>query len=81
MRTPWFKRNKWKSGWVPLNWRGWLVMLVYLIALIYDFYTLDQKSHSVSDTLMPFFLHLILLSGILSIICYFTAERSADLLS
>jgi hypothetical protein len=63
-----------------MSWQGWLVMLVYFAALIYDYMSLNKNAHSIADTLQPFLFHLILLSGFLSVVCYFTAEKSAELL-
>ncbi len=55
-------------------------MVVYFAALIYDGITLAQKSQPLTDTLLVFALHFVLLTAILSIVCYFTAEKSVELL-
>ena len=80
MQKPWFRLNKWKTGWIPVSWQGWSIMLIYFATLIYDFITIDQTAHSVSDTIRPFLIHTLILTVILSIICYFTAEKSAEIL-
>ncbi len=80
MATPWFRLNKWRTGWVPVRFQGWLLMVLYFAVLIYDGVTLAQHSQPLTDMLLPFGMHFILLTALVSIVCYFTAEKSVELL-
>lgn len=71
----WFRRKLYGWGWMPITWQGWLVTLVYVAMLIRIFLNIDKNSHSVSDTLIGYFLPFVLLTIILIIICYKTGEK------
>lgn len=76
MQRSWFKLNKWKTGWVPIAWQGWLITLSYLTFTVYNFFRIDRVSPSASDTLMSFIPQTLLFTGLLSIVCYFTSEKT-----
>jgi hypothetical protein len=62
MKTHWFKRLGW--FYVPVSVPGIVITLVSLAFCIQVFLAVDQKSHSVSDTLysiFPFFIGTFLL--------------------
>src|SRR5437870_1160768 len=77
MRAPWFKLNKWKTGWVPISWHGWVLTGGYIFFVIYNFIRIDQGSHSISDTLINFILQTIISTGLFSVVCYFTSDNSS----
>jgi hypothetical protein len=70
----WFKRKLYGWGWTPSSWEGWLVMALYLGALILIFRNINKNSHSVSDTLIGFVVPLIVSMIIISVICYWKGE-------
>ena len=62
MKTRWFKRLGW--FYVPVSVPGIVITLVSLAFCLQVFLAVDQKSHSVSDTLygiFPFFVCMFLL--------------------
>lgn len=71
----WFKAKRFGWGWTPCSWEGWVVLLLYLNAIVPQFLFIDDNSHSVSDTLINFALPFISLTIFLLIICYLKGER------
>lgn len=73
---PWFKAKKYGWGWgLPITWQGWIVFIVYFTFIIWDFFRIDESSHSASDTARPFIIQVIIASVILCIIAYMTGEK------
>lgn len=70
----WFKANKNGYGWHPANWKGWTILCLYLLFLIYSFVEIDMQSDSVSDTLIGFLPRFLLFTAILTIITYLKGE-------
>ena len=70
----WFRRKLYGWGWTPATWQGWLVLVFFIALIIYNFISIDQNSHSVSDTLRPFFIRLIIMLILLIGICWKTGE-------
>lgn len=70
----WFKRKLYGWGWKPVKWQGWLVVLIYVIAIA--FLASDAKNY-ISGSQIPwkFILPLIGLTSILFVICYKTGEK------
>jgi hypothetical protein len=75
MKKVWFKKKSFGWGWYPVSWEGWLVTLGFAFLAVWNFYRIDSKSHSVSDTLINFIPETILLTIILVFICYKTGEK------
>ena len=76
MKKPWFKAKKYGWGWgLPATWQGWVIFIVYLIFIIWDFLRIDKYSHSASDTLRPFVIQVIGASIVLAVIAYLTGEK------
>lgn len=71
----WFKRKLYGWGWTPARWQGWLVILVFLLLVVLNFYRRDSYAHSASDTLRPFLLETAALILILFFICRKTGEK------
>ena len=57
MRTPWFK----PCGWIyrPISWQGVLLVVLALAFCVQVFLAVDQRSHSVSDTLYGVFPYIV----------------------
>jgi hypothetical protein len=70
----WFKANKSGYGWHPANWKGWTILGLYVVFLIYSFIEIHLQSHSVSDTLIAFFPRFLLFSALLTIVTYLKGE-------
>jgi hypothetical protein len=45
----------------PCAWQGWVCQAAFVCLLIADFIRLDQRSHSVSDTLRPWIIDTLIL--------------------
>ena len=76
MAKPWFKAKRYGWGWgLPATWQGWLVLLIYFVFIIWDFFRIDSHSHSTSDTLRPFIIQLIISSIMLIFIAYLISEK------
>ena len=71
----WFKAKWYGWGWTPVKWQGWLTVLIFIAILFFNFLRIDANSHSVSDTLRPFFIQTIVLVFILIYICYKKGEK------
>lgn len=71
----WFVRKRYGWGWVPARWQGWAVLGAYTGGLVSIFWNIDNRSHSVSNTLINFFLPLVGITVILLIITYLTGEK------
>lgn len=56
-------KNKWfrEWGWLyyPVSWQGLLLVLVVLAFWLQVFLAIDQRSHSVSDTLYGIFPYIV----------------------
>ena len=50
-------------------------MLIYIVLIVSFALTIDEKSHSVSDTLIGVALPFVVLTSILLAICYKTGEK------
>lgn len=57
MNAQWYRR--WGIIYIPISWYGWTVTLLSLLFCIYIFLSVDQQSHSVSDTLYEVFPYIV----------------------
>lgn len=71
----WFRRKLYGWGWTPATWQGWGILLLYVVAMVLIFINIDKDSHSASDTLLNYFLPVLLLTALLIFICYKTGEK------
>ncbi len=76
MKTLWFRAKRYGYGWTPASWQGWLALLLYVIAVVATFRSIDVHSHSVSDTLIGFVPLWILYSFLLVLLCSLTGEKA-----
>lgn len=74
VRQYWFNANKNGYGWHPANWKGWVILLLYLAFLIQSFIQIGEYSHSVRDTLIGFFPRFLIFTAILTVITYLKGE-------
>ncbi|MEN9582878.1 MAG: hypothetical protein RL641_832 [Candidatus Parcubacteria bacterium] len=72
--TFWFKRKLYGYGWVPATWQGWLVLVVYLVAVWLFALTIDENSPT-RESVFTFFLPMALLTATLLRICYQKGEK------
>jgi hypothetical protein len=71
----WFVAKTYGWGWTPATWQGWAVLVVFLVAIVLNFFRIDGFSHSVSDLLINFVPQTLLLILILVAICWKTGEK------
>ena len=55
MNNQWFKKSAWV--YLPVSWQGFAVSLFALGLCTWFFIAIDRNSHSVSDTLINFFIY------------------------
>ena len=71
----WFKAKLYGWGWTPARWPGWVVLIMFIALIVFNFIRIDRHSHSVSDTLINFVPETIILGLILIAICWQTGEK------
>lgn len=75
MKTLWFKTKKYGYGWTPCSYQGWLVILVYLIAMVATSRVIELQSRSSGDALIITAPLWILYTLLLLLITYRTGEK------
>ncbi len=75
MEKYWFKAKRYGWGWRPVTWQGWIIMLVYVAALILTVYATGLNKHSTSDSLFTAAAVFVALTLLLLAICYQTGEK------
>lgn len=73
MNKIWFRAVGKRFGWEPISWQGWLILLLFGIAVVSDFMFIYSASTSLKDTLINFIPFVILLFIGLVIICKLTS--------
>jgi len=76
MKKPlWFKAKNYGWGWYPSSWQGWIIVVIYILTILWNFYRLDEYSHSNSDIIRPFVIQTFLITILLIYICIKTGEK------
>ncbi|MGE5042269.1 MAG: hypothetical protein ACM3IJ_05215 [Candidatus Levyibacteriota bacterium] len=75
MGRRWFAALKKGIGWYPVTWQGYLIVILYVVLVIWDFMRLYNDSHSILNTLLPFLPEFLFATLVLAFICYFTGEK------
>lgn len=70
----WFKAKLYGWGWTPATWQGWLVIVLYIVAVTAFGFTIDKTS-SPREVAFTFLLPTTLLTMALIRICYRTGEK------
>lgn len=70
----WFKRKLYGWGWTPATWQGWLVIVVYLIAIIAFSLTIDETSPP-EEVMFTFVLPIVLLTATVIRLGYTKGEK------
>jgi len=76
MKLNWFTR-KGIIYW-PASIIGWAILALAAAYAIFTFIEIDNRSHSVSDTMINFVFNLLMIGLIYSVIGYFTEARKVD---
>jgi len=76
MKYPiWFKAKKYGWGWQPATWQAWVILIIYLVAIIILFKTNEKHLLNGIDTLLYYTLPFILLTALLVFISYKFGEK------
>ncbi len=70
----WFKRKMYGWGWVPVTWQGWVVLGLWLLAVLFFALTLDHDSLA-REVVFTFILPVTFLTVLLIRICYKKGEK------
>lgn len=70
----WFKRKLYGWGWTPARWQGWLVIAVYLVAVLLFALTIDKNSPT-REIVFTSVLPILILTITLIRICYKKGEK------
>ena len=75
MKKLWFRAKRYGWGWVPATWQGWLILIVYIGAMVkaYDFFA--DALDTLVNPLAFFVPTAFAMTGILIAICYMTGEK------
>lgn len=71
----WFKRKLYGWGWTPARWQGWLIILVFIVFLIWNGFSLGPDENIGTEQITWFFGRIIISVSILITICYKTGEK------
>ena len=73
MQNPWFKRIG--IIYLPVSLFSWVILIGSVIYAVYAFIDIDSRSHSVSDTLRPFFINLLVIFAVYTLIAWLTSSN------
>lgn len=76
MRKPWFKSKNYGYGWRPATWQGWLILILFLILILANFFRIDAINHSISDLLANFIPQTVIMILALALISSITGEKA-----
>ncbi|MEI7810659.1 MAG: hypothetical protein WCI41_03875 [bacterium] len=68
MNKLWFKRKSYGWGWTPCSWEGWIVILVWIIALMFIIANIPYETTT-------HFLIVSLMVLLLIFVCYKKGEK------
>ena len=63
---------------IPQNSIGWIIIIAGVIYTIYRFINIDSRSHSVSDTLRPFLMNVVIIFAVYTLIAFLTSSISKN---
>jgi len=70
----WFKRKLYGWGWTPVKWQGWVVIVLYVLAIVLFSLTIDDNSPT-REVAFTFILPVVFLTVLLIRICYKKGEK------
>ena len=76
MNLPWFKQNG--VLFTPSSKIGWGILAIAFFYIIYMFFNVDARSHSVSDTLMSFVFNVFIIAVVYSALAFFTSRPKKE---
>ena len=76
MNKYWFKSYKYCYGWYPTSWRGWIVILIYVLNVYFGIHFFGEHVAGKMNTLITYLPVLILTTVMLFIIVVKTGEKA-----
>ena len=76
MKLNWFTRKG--IFYLPATVIGWMILIIAMAYAVYTFIEIDNRSHSVSDTLINFVFNLLLIGLVYTLIAYLTEAEKVD---
>lgn len=70
----WFKRRLYGWGWTPATWEGWLSIVVFLGAIVWNAFRVDAASYSTGEALWHVIPATVILVGLLIGLCFWKGE-------
>lgn len=70
----WFKAKQYGWGWYPVSWEGWVIMALYIFALLKGTWSLRPSGSNTTD-LLTLAIHVVPPTIFLLIICYAKGEK------
>jgi hypothetical protein len=71
----WFKNKKYGWGWTPVNFKGWLAVLLYVVVV--SVYPLLCQNGYFSFSVIPFLVVIVSSTVLLLALCYAKGEKPA----
>ncbi len=70
----WFVRKRYGWGWIPGNWKGWLILAIWTFIFVMILINADKNFHSVSDVMYRVVAPEVLTGLFLVVIAALTGE-------
>lgn len=71
----WFKRKTYGWGWTPSTWQGWLVLVIYLVAVLAIFRDVETLAYANDYAVFSFVFQFIFINIVLIGVCYWKGEK------
>ncbi len=72
----WFKAKLYGYGWTPVKWRGWLVLSIFLLFILWNASTLPISESVNEDAVLVWFLVKTFSAVLILVwICYLKGEK------
>lgn len=76
MKKPiWFRAKDYGWGWSPATWQAWLILLIFVVLIVLDFYWIDASSASDAQSFARWMPDTMALVLILVAISWMTGEK------
>ncbi len=70
----WFKAKTYGWGWVPARWQGWLVLAVWAVLMLGNYYLMGGANMP-DDDVVAYICRTIILAIALMVVCWLTGEK------
>ena len=70
----WFKAKRYGYGWYPVTWQGWLIISMYMFAVIKGTWNIEESGY-LNNNLLTLVLRIVLPTIFLLVICFLKGEK------